>query len=269
MSTFSRAEQRVANWVLTHPRQTAEATLAVVANACGTSEPTVIRFCRRLGLSGFRELSIRLTEAASKPGSVIHRAVNADDTISDAAAKVFDASIQSLMEVRSMLSTLPIDQAVGAMKMARSLVFVGLGASGHVANDACHKFFRLGIPCAAVNDTPGMLQHAAIAAHKDVFVFVSHTGRWPVLGDAARKARQRGATVVAITDESSTLATNASILFPLQATEDTCVFTPMSSRVTQLVLLDAIQVALALALGEVAAEHLQRTKLALSDLPSG
>ena len=78
LPAFSRAERSVARWVLAHPRQAARATLAEISGACGTSEPTVIRFCRRLGLSGFRELTLGLTEALSQPASLVHRAVSAD-----------------------------------------------------------------------------------------------------------------------------------------------------------------------------------------------
>ena len=81
---LSPAEQRVAEWVLSHPRQAAHATLATVARECGTSEPTVIRFCRHMGLAGFRELAIRLAEALSHPGNYVHRDVGPDDSTSDA-----------------------------------------------------------------------------------------------------------------------------------------------------------------------------------------
>ena len=43
---LSRAEKQVATWVLEHPKQATSATLAHIANECGTSEPTVLRFCR-------------------------------------------------------------------------------------------------------------------------------------------------------------------------------------------------------------------------------
>ena len=96
---LSRAEQRVARWVIEHPNQAARATLAEVARHCGTSEPTVIRFCRHVGLRGFREFTIRLTEALSRPVSHVHRAVSADDSTPDAVAKVLDTSIRSLIEM--------------------------------------------------------------------------------------------------------------------------------------------------------------------------
>ena len=260
---LSPAERRVAEWVLDHPRQAASATLATVARECGTSEPTVIRFCRRIGLGGFRELAIRLTEALSRPASYVHRDVAPDDSTSDAITKVMDASIQSLIEVRSQLSTMPIERAVASMSAARQLAFAGLGASGQVARDACQKFFRLGIPCTALTDTPMILQYAAVAEPADVLIIASQSGRWPELARAAEMAQNGGTTVVALTDPATTLAAAADILMPFHPPEDSSVYTPMSSRLALLALLDALQVALALALGDPAAAKLRSSKSAL------
>ena len=266
---LSRAEKRVATWVLEHPKQATSATLAHIASECGTSEPTVLRFCRRMGLGGFRELGVRLAESLSVPGSYVHRDVNPDDSISDAAIKVMDASIQSLSEMRAQLSSMPIEAAARAMATARQIAFAGLGASGHVARDACHKFFRLGIPCSSLLDTPMILQFAAIAEPDDVLVLLSHSGRWQEFAQAAELARERGATVIAITNPEADLAHSASILFPCRVIEDTNVFTPTSSRLGQLALLDALLVALALTLGSGATERLRLSKDALQQCNLG
>ena len=108
-----------------------------------------------------------------------------------------------------------------------------------------------------------ILQFAAIAEPDDVLVLLSHTGRWQEFEQAARMATERGATVIAITNAESGLARAASILFPAQVIEDTSVFTPMSSRLAQLALLDAIHVALALKRGSSASDTLRLSKDAL------
>lgn len=264
LPSLSPSEQRVGRWVLEHPKEAANTTLARLATECQTSEPTVVRFCRHIGLGGFRELTIRLTEALSNPATYVHRDVSPDDSTSDAVIKVMDASIQSLIEMRSQVSSMPIDEAVSAMKSARQIAFAGLGASGHVARDACHKFFRLGIPCTSLNDTPMILQFASIAEPNDVLVLLSHTGRWQDFVHAAKLARERGATVIALTNPESDIGREATLLFPCRVIEDTSVYTPMSSRLAQLALLDAIHVALALAQGDVASDKLRRSKDALN-----
>lgn len=260
---LSRAEKQVAEWVLAHPRQVTESTVAKVAKECETSEPSVIRFCRRLGLSGFRELTIRLTEALSRPDSFVHHDVSDDDATSDATAKVIDSTIQSLIDLRSQLSTMPFDEVVGAMTTARQFVLAGLGASGHVASDASQKLFRLGIPCSALTDTPSIRQFASIAGPGDVLLVISKTGRSPELCQSALGATDNGATVIAVTERNSELANSAQYVFACNAYEDTNIYTPMSSRLVHLAILDALQVALALAMGESAATNLRRSKDAL------
>ena len=266
---LSPAEQRVARWVLAHPKQAAGATLAEVAAECGCSEPTVIRFCRHVGTDGFRDFTLRLTEALSRPAIYVHRSVSSDDEASDAVSKVMDASIRALIDVRARTSSMPFEEAVAVMANARQIAFIGLGASGHVASDACHKFFRLGIPCTALTDNPSVLQFSAVVERKDVLVMMSHTGHWAELVQASHLARQNGATVVALTDSRSDLADSADILFPCQGREDTSVYTPMSSRLAHLALLDALHVALALEMGEPAVEKLRGAKNALQNRASG
>ena len=263
MQDLSRAERQVARWVSRHPRQASRATLAEVARECGTSEPTVVRFCRRIGLRGFRDFTIRLAEDLSRPVSNVHNNVSTEDTASDAITKVMDASIRSLIDMRSTLSSYHVEEALAAMRNARQIAFAGLGASGHVAADACQKFFRLGIPCTSLTNTPDILQFAGVSDAPDVLIIISHGGRWPELARAAELASKRGVTVIALTDRESRLASIATILFPCEGIEDSSVYTPMSSRLAHLALLDSLQVALALALGDAAVARLQRSRQAL------
>ncbi|MGI9221140.1 MAG: MurR/RpiR family transcriptional regulator [Woeseiaceae bacterium] len=264
ISELSRAEQRVARWVVRHPRQASRSTLASISAACDVSEPTIIRFCRHVGSEGFRDFSIQLAEELSRPVSTAHSDVHVDDTDPEAVCKVLDASIRSLTDLRSISTDIPISEAVAALKDARQIAFAGLGASGHVAADACQKFFRLGIPCCSLTNTPDLLQFASIAGPDDVLVITSHGGKWPELARAAELAVKNGATVLALTDRGSRLAEVATILFPCEVIVDRSPYMPLSSRLAHLALLDALQVVLAIRMGTDATARLQRSRKAIS-----
>ncbi|MFT6010296.1 MAG: RpiR family carbohydrate utilization transcriptional regulator [Candidatus Azotimanducaceae bacterium] len=263
LDSLSKSERRVGEWIIANIGRAIDASIMELAGAAEVSEPTVVRFCRSMGVSGFRELRTHLIAAQQRPESYLHHDVSADDAAGDAAMKVLESSIHALVGLRGLISGMPFETAVSAMMAARQLVFVGLGASGHVARDACHKFFRLGMPCSTALDSPTILQKSAIAGADDVYITMSHTGQWPELIEAMKLARVGGATVIALTDPHSPLADQASLVFDCHPAEDTNVFTPMSSRLTQLTLLDALQVALALKMGTAAEENLRLTKLAL------
>ena len=262
---LSRAERTVAEWILEHPRDTTTATIADIAGATGISEPTVVRFCRSMGADGFRDFKLRLAESVGRSGSVVHRDVGPDDSVELAVLKVIDGSIQALGEIRERARNLPFPEAVELLVTARQIVFAGLGASGQVANDACQKFFRLGTPCSAATDTPTLLQMGAIAESEDLFIAVSETGSWPGMVRAMRSARDNGAAVIALTRPDSPLARSATLVFESRAAEDTSVYTPMSTRLAQLAVLDALQVAMAIRLGPSAERRLRASKEALLD----
>ena len=268
LPTLSPAERRVGDWLLSHVAEAIDGSIAEVAKAAEVSEPTVIRFCRRFGLSGFRDLRVQLITAQQRPDSYVHRDVASTDSGKVAVTKVIDSSIRALVEVRELIETMPFEAAAAALAAARQIIFVGTGASGIVAQDARHKFFRLGVACSVAIDPQTILQQAAVLDARDVVIAISHTGEWPELIAAMAIAHSRGARVIALTDPDSRLARAADFAFACHPQEDTSIFTPMTSRLAQLLLLDALQVALALEMGDDAQSHLRHSKETLANYRS-
>jgi len=264
---LSSAERRVADWVLRHPQQAATGTLADIASAVEVSEPTVLRFCRSLGATGFRDFKLRLVQHLAVSQHVIHADVVADDSADQIIAKVIGQSVKELVGVQRQLNTKHLEQVVDALAAAARIEIYGIGASGFVAHDAQNKFFRLGIPCVAYNDTATILQAASITGASHTLLLISKTGETAAMIDAATLAVNQGATVVTITSPGSTLATIKSLSLLVDIEEDTGMFTPMSSRLAQLAVLDVLQVALALRLGEQVSSSLDRTKRVLRSAP--
>jgi len=263
-SSLSPAEARVATWILNNPGEAVDASVQTVAAHAAVSEPTVVRFCRSMGLKGYRDLKTQLIASLQKTESYLHHDVAMGDAPTTAAVKVLESAINSLVDLRQQIFSMPFEAASDKLITARQVVFAGLGASGHVAADSSHKFFRLGIPCVLALDSPTMLQQAAVSRPGDVFIAISHSGAWPALIESMKIAGQRGVEIIALTDPSAPLAETASLIFPCHADEDTNVYTPMSSRLAQLTVLDALQVSVALKMGAAAEDNLRSAKAALT-----
>jgi RpiR family carbohydrate utilization transcriptional regulator len=231
--SLSAAERRVADWVLANPQRVVALPLAKIAIAAGVSEPTVVRFCRSVGGKGFSDFKVRVAQ---------------DRELS---------SLQRNLDVRR------IERAVAVLVAADCIDFYGVGASGIVVEDAQNKFFRLGTPCVAYRDAPTLLQAAAIADEHHAVIAVSKTGDSLPVVEACLGAGRNGAKIIAVTSPMSPLAAAADIAVLLDVREDTNVYTPMSSRLAQLAVLDVIQVAFAMQLGAPGAEKLRRAKAAL------
>lgn len=261
---LTSAERRVAEWVIANPNRVINRTLADIAGAVEVSEPTVVRFCRSVGASGFRDFKTRLTQYLATAEHVVHADVSADDDAEQVIAKVIGRSVQELVGVQQRLNTQVVEKVVQALVSASRIDFYGIGASGFVVMDAQNKFFRLGMPCNAYADSPTILQAASITNTDYAVVVVSKTGKSQAIIDAAITANSHGAKVIAITSPGSRLAETTDLSLLVDVDEDTGLYTPMSSRLAQLAILDALQVATALALGDRGTRSLDRTKQILN-----
>ena len=96
-----------------------------------------------------------------------------------------------------------------AGRNGRRIEFYGVGNSGIVAQDAQHKFFRLGVSATAVSDGHVQVMSATMLQPGDCAVIISNSGRSRDLLDAAEIARRKGATTIVITASGSPLARSA------------------------------------------------------------
>ena len=261
MAELSPAERKVAQLVIADPDAAMTGTLAHVARRAGVSEPTVVRFCRSLGLEGFGDLRMALARTDQRPR--MHRRVEADTPVSEVAGAVLGTAISALENLQKTLDPAVIERAAPALVRASRVEIWGFGASAAVAQDLAHKLFRVCRGVVARSD-PHMQAMAAATLDGDaVALCISHTGRSRELVEAAQLARQAGATVLSLTRPGSPLADASTLLVPVEVEEDTELHTPMVSRLAHLVMGDALAVAVALLSPPAADERLARMKAAL------
>ena len=163
--------------------------------------------------------------------------------------KIFHMNQSALSTARNAFNHNDVERALELMLNARSISFCGLGASGSVAQDALHKFFRLGTPVTSLTDSLMQRMSAAAASPDDLFILVSNTGRTITIVETAQIARERGATVIAITCPHSPLAEQSDLVVAVDSSEDSEVFTPMSSRIVHLTVIDILATGLAVKRG--------------------
>ncbi len=70
LDELNKAERKVAEVILQNPQQATRFSIAALAQAAAVSEPTVNRFCRSFGMSGYPELKIQLALASGEPAAV-------------------------------------------------------------------------------------------------------------------------------------------------------------------------------------------------------
>src|SRR3990167_3591450 len=63
LDSLNKAERKVAEVILLNPQQATRLSIAALAQAALVSEPTVNRFCRSFGVSGYPELKMQLAQS--------------------------------------------------------------------------------------------------------------------------------------------------------------------------------------------------------------
>ena len=251
------AEQRVAKLVLADARSFASLPVGELAARAQVSKPTVVRFCRSVGYDGLSDFKLKLAGAVNEGLPFVHRAVDEDDKPGDIVVKVIDNAVSALLKYRNEAASHAIERAIVALAAAcrngRRIEFYGVGNSGIVAQDAQHKFFRLGVAASAVSDGHVQVMSATMLQPGDCAVIISNSGRSRDLLDAAEIARRKGATTIVITASGSPLAHAASgaqhVLLAADHPEDDDRYSPMVSRLLHLIIIDILTTGVALRLG--------------------
>ena len=241
------AEQRVAEAVLADPAGVSERSITALARLCRTSETTVLRFCRALGLAGYPELRIALARAAQ--GEETDRAsrvtpdspISATDSMTEMVAKIAYADQRSIADTGAAVDIVALQAAVDALVGARRVDVYGVGASALVGQELSSRLHRLGLASSAWSDPYAALTSASGLTGGDVAIGISHTGTTIDVLDALRVARSRGATTMSITNfDRAPIVGHSDVVLTTAARETTFRTGAMSSRVSQLVLVDCL-----------------------------
>lgn len=261
----SKSAHKLAACVAREPESIVSMSTATLATLAGVSEPTVNRFCTGLGFKGFPDFKLALAAELARKQTRIAQDIETHDSTAMVAAKIFDSTHATLTSTQDHLDLDALHNAVEVLKKSRSITLCGLGASASVALDAQHKLLRLPVPVMAHTDIINQRVIATGLGPDDCLVCISYTGRTTAIIELARLGLNSGATVLGITAPRSPLSLECDLSLGVEGAEDTELYTPMTSRIAQLVIIDILATSLALAAGDDFLDHLQQVKKNLSD----
>ena len=258
--TLTPAERRVADVVLQRPQLVAFGTVAELAGEAGSGAATVVRLAGKLGYDGFTalqdavqaELAHRLRPAAER----IRQPV-APDVI----GRTMSTELDNLQMTLEGVDRQAFARAVSALAARNSRVAVLSGeASSGIARQSVGELalFRDGVELIAGTEV-AVVRSIALLEEGDTCLVIDlrRYDRWVL--DAARRAGERGVTVVALTDSAlSPIALLADASFTVAAASAG----PFDSHVATLAVLNALVTAVADKLRSSATDRLDRIEAA-------
>ncbi len=272
MPVLAPAEQRVARRVLEAPAAAAAATITTLARECGTSEATVVRFCRAVGFHGYRDLRLWLAnelgraEAGAGSARTVSSDIHPGDDLDAVVEKIAFADARAVEETAQQLDLDALHLVIEALVSARRIDIYGVGASAFVGLDLQQKLHRIGQVAFAWVDPHVALTSAALLGAEDVAVGISHSGTTLDTVDALSEAHANGVTTIAVTNfPRSELAACADHVLTTAARETTFRSGATASRLAQLTVVDCIFVGVAQRTYESSQRALEVTHAAVSE----
>ncbi|MFF7360449.1 SIS domain-containing protein [Streptomyces sp. NPDC008125] len=268
--SMTRSMQRVAEAVAGDPAGCAALTVTGLAERTGTSEATVVRTARLLGYPGYRDLRLALAGLAAHQQSGRAPAVTADiavdDPIADVVAKLAQDEQQTLADTAAGLDTGQLSAVVTAAATARRIDIYGAGASSLVGQDLAQKLLRIGLIAHAHTDPHLAVTNAVQLRPGDLAIAITHSGSTSDVIEPLRAAFDRGATTVAITGRPGGAVTQYADHVLTTATSRESELRPaaMSSRTSQLLVVDCLFIGIAQRTYETAAPALSASYEALA-----
>lgn len=199
------AEKRVADYVLQNEAKVVDMTVSDLAAACGTSDATVVRFCKKCGCNGFHHLKINMAkEMATKPsdGAPIVGSNELDCARMDVSLRnIFASKQEELRQTLAEIDPAVFRSVVERIQAARFIFCAAMGNTIPVAMDAAYKFNELGLTAISAPVWENMLAMMHTVTPDDVLLAISASGETKDLMRVVSAARGRGAYIVLVTNQ--------------------------------------------------------------------
>jgi|GEM_PF-571835 len=242
------AQQKVATFLLETYDVASGYSITEVARLAGVSSGSVSTLCKSLGMRGYSELRFALARDAVAQQMTEPRPEGGDPSASKAISAgqrairdAFGADLQALAETESALPAADLEEAARLIRAARQVVLAGIASSAVLAAETAIKLRKLGVRAVFDPDSHSQAMAAALLEDADVLLVFSHSGRTIEVLRAARLARQRGASVIAVVGiGASPLFDLADVVLPVVAHDSAYRVEPTASSVAALAIVHAL-----------------------------
>ena len=241
LKQLTPSERKAAQYILEHPEEVLNQTVAELSQKSGASQAAIIRLCKSLNIEGYPELKLKVAADFYQNEIRGYKDVSRDDSVKTMIQSVINNTIHSIHETATLIDEEEIINAVQALSHAEKIHFYGVGASNLVAQDAQRKFLRINKLCMSFNDHHLQVACASSLTEKDVAVAISYSGKTPEVALALKHAKQAGATTISITNSGDCeLNTYADISLYVASTQSNIKAGATTSRISQMIIIDVL-----------------------------
>ena len=249
--SFHASEVAIADAILANPELASGMNISQIADKSGTSVASVVRFCKTIGFKGYPEFRMALIgqlsrQTAQGTDHQLDGGITVDDSAAEVIRKIAYADSLAIKTTAERLDVKTFIKTVDAWEAASTIGIIGFASSGYVAMDLQLKLNRLGKRSVAWSDLHTALTSISLLKKGDVLVAISHSGTTLDIIDVISEFKEKGITIVLITNALRSPATAiADLTLFTSARETTLRSGATASRIAQLTVVDCLCVSLA------------------------
>lgn len=245
-SEMPNSEKKLADYIFKNYDKIAEMSTTVLSKNAGIAKSVIVRFCRRLGFSGYTDFRLALSrEQARNEQLNFTPYIEKDDSEIKILDKIFSADIKTLHDTATSIERADFKKAVDILYNAKSIYIYGIGTSAGIVCDFQYRLMQLGFNAFCFTDLANMKVSTLNITKNDAAIGISNSGRTVATIESLLLAKKNGAKTICLTSYPNSEIISASdcplivktdeIQYPMEA---------ISSRIAHIAVLDAIAVSI-------------------------
>ena len=187
LDSFFESERKIGTYIIQHTAEVVDMTVGELAQACGVSDASVSRFCKKINMKGFHHLKITLAKEISEKG------IEEEEVSNHISVNDIEQSLKNILANK----VTEITQTVSMMD-AKQL------------SEILNKLNKIGIPAVSGTIWETQIGYTYNMTAEDVVIAISNSGESTAVLRALEAAKSAGATTLSITNSEKSSAAQLS-----------------------------------------------------------
>lgn len=212
LDSFFESERKIGTYIIQHTAEVVDMTVGELAQACGVSDASVSRFCKKINMKGFHHLKITLAKEISEKGieeEEVSNHISVND-IEQSLKNILANKVTEITQTVSMMDAKQLSKILNKLNMARTVQFFAVGNTIPVAIDGAFKLNQIGIPAVSGTIWETQIGYTYNMTAEDVVIAISNSGESTAVLRALEAAKSAGATTLSITNSEKSSAAQLS-----------------------------------------------------------
>ena len=212
LDSFFESEKKIGTYIIQHTAQVVDMTVGELAQACGVSDASVSRFCKKINMKGFHHLKITLAKEISEKGNddkEVSNHISVND-IEQSLKNILANKVTEITQTVSMMDTEQLHAILNKLNTAKTVQFFAVGNTIPVAIDGAFKLNQIGIPAVSGTIWETQIGYTYNMTADDVVIAISNSGESTAVLRALEAAKSAGATTISITNSEKSSAAQLS-----------------------------------------------------------